>query len=163
MLVVADTSAINYLILIQQELLLPTLYTRIIVPSAVLRELQDPETPASVRAWVAYPPAWFEVQAPPPLALSVLPTLGAGEREAIGLAEDVRADLLLIDERDGRRAARRRGLSVIGTLGVLEEAAVRALIDLPRVLAQLQDTTFYVSAALFEELLARDAARKRRL
>ena len=67
---------------------------------------------------------------------------------------------MLIDERDGRRAARSRDLAVIGTLGVLEEAAVRGLIDLPTALARLQATTFYASAALFEALLARDAARK---
>ena len=46
MLVVADTSPINYLILIQHELLLPTLYTQVIIPPAVLRELEDPETPS---------------------------------------------------------------------------------------------------------------------
>ncbi len=47
-----------------------------------------------------------------------------------------------------------------GTLGVLERAAIRRLIDLPRVLARLQTTTFRARAALFQELLARDAARK---
>ena len=160
MRVVADTSPINYLILIQQELLLPVLYTQVIIPPAVLQELQDPETPEAVRTWVAHPPVWFEVHALPPLASDVLPALGAGEREAIVLAEAIQADFVLIDERDGRRAARSRDLAVTGTLGILEEAAVRSLIDLPSVLAQLQATTFYASAALFEELLARDAARK---
>jgi predicted nucleic acid-binding protein len=57
MLVVADTSRINYLILIQHELLLPALYTHVIVPPAVHHELQDPETPLAVRAWIVHPPA----------------------------------------------------------------------------------------------------------
>jgi predicted nucleic acid-binding protein len=161
MLVVADTSPINYLILIQHERLLPTLYTQVLVPPAVLRELEDPETPEAVRTWVAHPPAWFARRAlQQPLAETVLPELGAGEREAIVVAEEVQADFLLIDERDGRRVARSRALAVIGTLGVLEEAAARGLIDLPSALAQLQATTFYASPALFEALLARDAARK---
>jgi predicted nucleic acid-binding protein len=161
MLVVADTSPINYLILIQHELLLPTLYTQVIIPPAVLRELEDPETPEAVRTWVAHRPAWFEVRTPQqPLAEAVFPALGAGEREAIVVAEEVQADFVLIDERDGRRVARSRALAVIGTLGVLEEAAIRGLIDLPRALARLQATTFYASSALFEALLARDAARK---
>lgn len=162
MLVVADTSPINYLILIQHELLLPTLYTQVIIPPAVLRELEDPETPGAVRTWVAHRPAWFEVRTPQrPLAEAAFPALGAGEREAIVVAEEVQADFVLIDERDGRRVARSRALAVVGTLGVLEEAAIRGLLDLPRALARLQATTFYASPALFEELLARDAARKR--
>lgn len=161
MLVVADTSPINYLILIQHERLLPTLYTQVLVPPAVLRELEDPETPEAVRTWIANPPAWLERRAPQqPLAATAFSVLGAGEREAIVVAEEVQADFVLIDERDGRRVARSRALAVIGTLGVLEEAAIRGLIDLPHALAQLQATTFYASPALFEELLARDAARK---
>ena len=161
MLVVADTSPINYLILIQHERLLPTLYTQVLVPPAVLRELEDPETPEAVRTWIANPPAWLERRAPQqPLAATAFSALGAGEREAIVVAEEVQADFVLIDERDGRRVARSRALAVIGTLGVLEEAAIRGLIDLPHALAQLQATTFYASPALFEELLARDAVRK---
>jgi predicted nucleic acid-binding protein len=161
MLVVANTSPINYLILMQHELLLPTLYTQVIIPPAVLRERKDPETPEPVRTWVAHPPAWFEVRAPQqPLAEMVFSALGAGEREAIAVAEEVQADFVLIDERDGRRVAQSRALAVIGTLGVLEEAAICGLIDLPRTLARLQTTTFYAAPALFEALLARDAARK---
>jgi predicted nucleic acid-binding protein len=110
----------------------PTLYTQVIIPPAVLRELEGPETPAAVRTWVAHRPAWFEVCAPQqPLAETAFPALGAGEHEAIVVAEEVQADFVLIDERDGRRVARSRALAVIGTLGVLEEAAIRGLIDLP--------------------------------
>jgi predicted nucleic acid-binding protein len=162
MLIVADTSPINYLILIQHDALLPLLYTQVVIPPAVLRELQDQETPEPVRLWVTHPPAWFEVRSPhQQLAATELPDLGAGEREAIVLAQELQADVLLIDERDGRRAARRRALAVIGTLGVLEKAAAGGLIDLPNALAQLQATSFYAPLALFHEVLARDAARKR--
>jgi predicted nucleic acid-binding protein len=73
----------------------------------------------------------------------------------------LQADLLLIDEDSGRREALRRALTVTGTLGVLERAAVRGLIDLPSALARLQTTTFWVKHALIQDLLARDTARKR--
>jgi predicted nucleic acid-binding protein len=67
-----------------------------------------------------------------------------------------------MDDFEGREEAERRALTVTGTLGVLETAAIRGLIDLPSVLAQLQATTFYASQRLYDEVLARDAARKSR-
>ena len=57
--------------------------------------------------------------------------LGAGEREAIMLAEELGADWLIIDDRHGRQEAARQHLPVIGTLRVLDEAAERGLINLP--------------------------------
>lgn len=41
MLVAADTSPINYLILLNQDALLPQLYDRVVIPPAVQRELQQ--------------------------------------------------------------------------------------------------------------------------
>ena len=66
--VLADTSVLNYLILLDQLALLPTLYGRVIVPTVVLTvELPHPDAPAPVRAWVAqrtvHPP-WLERRAP---------------------------------------------------------------------------------------------------
>jgi predicted nucleic acid-binding protein len=139
MLVVTDTSPINYLVLLAQTAILPALYTRVVLPPAVVTELQDMEAPAAV----------------------TFPYLGAGERDAIVLAQELRADVLLIDEEDGRQAARSRGLTVTGTLGVLERAAERGLLDLPRTLAQLLTTTFRVRDELIQGMLARDAARQR--
>ena len=161
MLVVADTSPLNYLVLMQQDTLLPTLYERVMIPPSVQEELQRPRTPQAVRQWVAQPPTWLMVQPPQqPLSRQQFPRLRNGELEAIPLAQELHADLLLMDERDGRRVARGRGVRVTGIIGVLETAAIRGLIDLPSVLAQLQATTFYASPSLYDEVLARDAARK---
>ena len=57
MLVVADTSPINYLVLLEHTAILPALYTRVFLPPAVVTELQDLEAPEEVRAWVANLPA----------------------------------------------------------------------------------------------------------
>jgi predicted nucleic acid-binding protein len=162
MLVVADTSPINYLVLLEQTAVLPALYTRVWLPPAVLRELRDAEAPEPVRAWAAELPPWCEVRRPTALVgAKTLTHLGAGEREAIVLAQEVRADLLLIDEADGRRVALSLGLTVTGTLGVLERAAERGLIELPSTLARLLTTTFRVRDELLQAMLARDAARKK--
>ncbi|MFL6464672.1 MAG: DUF3368 domain-containing protein [Bryobacteraceae bacterium] len=162
MLVVADTSPINYLVLLEHIAVLPALYDRVFLPPAVVTELQDLEAPEAVRAWVATLPAWCEVRRPATLGeTETLARLGAGEREAILLAQELRADFLLIDEEDGRQAARSRALTVTGTLGVLERAAEQGLIDLPSTLARLLTTTFRVGDELIQGMLARDAARKR--
>ena len=162
MLVVADTSPLNYLVLIGQEAILPALYQRVVIPPAVLADLRQPRTPEAVRAWVAQPPAWLEVRQPQrALDARQFPRLGAGEREAIALAHELRAMLLLIDDADGRDVAERHALAAMGTLGILDNAALRGLVDLPSALARLQATTFRARRELFEALLARDAERKR--
>jgi predicted nucleic acid-binding protein len=93
----------------------------------VLRELDHPGAPAAVRAFVRQMPEWIAVRqirlAPDP----TLAGLDSGERDAIQLAKEERADLLLMDERMGVRLARRQGLTVIGTLGVLVRAAQQGL------------------------------------
>jgi predicted nucleic acid-binding protein len=162
MIVIADTTPLNYLVLIHQSHLLPRLYGRVLIPQAVYDELQQERTPAPVRAWVANRPAWLEVrQASVPLD-SKLEELDRGEREAIALALELQADLLILDDRDARVEASRRNLVVIGTLRVLDDATQLGLVDLSRALQRLQQTTFRASAYLVRALLDRDAGRKRK-
>ena len=80
---------------------------------------------------------------------------GRGERAAIALAERVRADLILIDDADGKAEAARRKFRVTGTLGVLRAGADEGLIDVPEVLARLDTTTFYTDHALIERLFGK--------
>jgi len=63
-IVVSDTSPLNYLVLIEQVQVLPVLFGRVVVPPAVMAELQHAGTPAVVRAWAASPPPWLEIRPP---------------------------------------------------------------------------------------------------
>ena len=65
-----------------------------------------------------------------------------------------------MDDRDGRAAAERRGLTVYGTVGVLVRAAECGLVDLQAMLTRLLTTNFRIEARILQEALARDAARK---
>lgn len=160
MLVIADTTPLNYLILIAYVEFLQTLYGRVMVPQAVLDELQHPQTPPPVCAWITQPPVWFEVQAVYGASDASLQHLDPDEQEAIMLAQERQADLLLMDDWEGRQEAERRALQVTGTLGILERAAIRGLLDLPTALTRLQATNFYVKAEIIQVLLDRDASRK---
>ena len=160
MIVVADTSPINYLILIGAIDVLPTLYQKIIVPTAVYDELQSDATPAEVRAWTAKRPDWFAVLPVTVLLDDALRNIDEGEKQAIVLFERTNADALIIDERQGRAAAIKRGIFVIGTLGVLNSAAVKDLLNLPDAIAKLQKTSFRASPTLINLLLQLDIKRK---
>ena len=161
MIVIADTSPLNYLVLIGEAEILQRLYDRVVIPEAVLRELQHPETPAAVSEWIARRPAWVEIEritVPPDQSLLML---GEGEREAIILAQQHGPDvLLLMDEGKGRLEAQRRNLRITGTLGVLNDAASRGWVDLPSAIERLRKTTFRASPSLLQSLLDRDAKRR---
>jgi len=150
--VVADASPLNYLIQIDCEHVLPVLYERVFVPTAVVEELNHRGAVAAVRAWLARAPSWLVVRdvasAPDP----GLAKLDPGERQAIQLARQEHADLLLMDEKLGVRIAREQGLAVTGTLGVLPQAARRGLVDVERALTDLRATDFRGSRRVMEEV-----------
>jgi len=105
---------------------------------------------------MAQRPPWLqvrEVQTAPDAELTG--QLDPGEAEAIRLAQELRADALIMDERRGRRVAAGRGITVIGVLGMLRESYRRGFIDNPIVLAaHLRSLGFRTSRALtrrFEE------------
>jgi predicted nucleic acid-binding protein len=153
MIVVADTTPINYLILIGEIDVLAKLYGRVVIPRAVHEELTHSRAPESVRTWIARPPSWLEILSPASVSYPALAGLDAGEREAIALAEQLSADQLIVDELLGRREAERRGLPVIGTIGVLREAAGEGLLDLQTAIDRLRQTSFHISPAILASLL----------
>jgi len=140
--IVADTTPLNYLVLIQATDILLNLYRKAFIPPAVRAELAHANTPAILRAWISLPPEWLEVVSLKQPIDSTLAHLDAGEREAISLASELQAILLLMDERDGVTIARQRGLKVVGTLAALDLAAARGLVDLQTMFDRLRATTF---------------------
>lgn len=160
MIVVADTSPLNYLVLIRAVDTLQLLYGRILVPRTVASELRQTDTPATVRAWIAEPPEWCEIWPDPPADAS-LSFLDPGERAAITLALAVDSDRLLIDERDGRAEAERRGLYVTGTLGALAEGHLAGLLDFDEALGRLRSTNFRLHPDVEIVVRRRLAAQKK--
>jgi predicted nucleic acid-binding protein len=161
MIVVADTSPLNYLILVGEAELLHQLYGRVLIPQGVLSELEDPGAPSAVVEWTERRPAWLEVRKVTVRLKGASEELDLGEKEAIALAEEYRPHvLLLMDEDAGRREARRRNLRTTGTLGVLDDAAERGLVDLAVAIQRLRSTNFRASDSLLDWLIAHDRQRK---
>ncbi len=159
MLVVTDTSPINYLLLTGYVDVLPVLHGDVVIPQAVARELRDPRTPDLVRQWIAAPPAWCSIQRPQGPVDPALADLGDGEREAILLCQELGADALLTDDTEAYDAGRAKGIAVVRTLALLERAALQGLLDLPTAIARLQETTFYAPAHVMNAMLARYATQ----
>ena len=158
--VVADTSPLNYLVLIGEVDVLAQLYGEVLVPEVVIAELCDQEAPSAVALWASNLPFWIDVR-PTPASEERFERLDEGERAAILLAEAQPSPvLLLIDDADGRAEAERRNIAATGTLGVLRAAGLRDLVDLRAALARLRATNFRCPAGLIEELTAEDAQRK---
>src|SRR6266700_4432918 len=159
-LVVADTSPLNYLVLIGQVEILPALFERIFVPQTVQNELRQNEAPETIRRWIAAPPSWLEIVPTEPVnGDPELLRLDEGERAAILLATQIGADLLLIDDRDGVNVARSRGFAVTGTLGILDLGATRGLIQLNEAVEHLKNTSFRYPADVLDALLARHSPK----
>jgi len=163
MLVVSDTSPLNYLVWIEAIDLLRVLYSRIAIPPEVQSELIVPDAPAAVRAWANHLPDWVEI-CPTDLTLRDDPRwrfLDLGERAALAVALTRQPAILLIDERTGASVAREQSVPVLGTLGVLDEAARRQLISLPKAIERLKQTSFRYPKKIVSRLLEEDALRPR--
>ena len=153
MIVVSNTSSINYLVLIGQIHLLSDLFQQIMIPQAVYRELSDAAAPLSVQAWIADSPDWLITQSVSQPSDEIVDRLDPGEREAILLAQAIHADLLLLDDMKARRVAAEKGLAVAGILGILDQAAMMQLLGLPAAVQSLQQTSFWVADRLLQQLL----------
>jgi predicted nucleic acid-binding protein len=156
-LVVSNAGPLITLAKIQRSQLLKGLFGQIVIPRAVFDEvvLRGAGEPGAEETRNA---RWIEISlAVDVLSVSVLrESLGAGESEAIVLAQELGADLLLLDDALARRKAERLGLKAIGTLGVLLLAKEAGLLDAVKpALIELQRTDFRASLRVYEEVLAR--------
>jgi predicted nucleic acid-binding protein len=160
-IVVSDTSPLNYLLLIQAIDLLPQLFQEVLVPPAVLKELSNSKAPLIVQNWAKAPPPWLTIVDPTARLASTV-RLDLGEAQAISLAKERNILDILIDERRGSRVAAGEGLFPLPTLAVLERAAERKLIDLPQAIDRLKQTTMRITPEILDGALQRDAQRRQR-
>jgi len=130
---------------------LPVLFGDIFAPPAVVEELKHQRSPKAVRQWAQNLPTWLNVRSPRNVQHVV--GLHRGEIEAIALAEELSAKLLLIDAKSGQLAASERAFRVMGTLGVIAQAAIQNLINVEKVSAQLRQTNFRGRIELIQEIV----------
>ncbi len=156
MIVVADTSPLNYLVLIDEVDLLPALFGEVLIPQAVFQELKHPKTPAKVQQWTNQFPAWLEVRTVTSIPSPALMKLDVGEREAIQLALELGISTVLLDETDGRQEAKNLHLEVRGTLGILERGAKLGKINFRHALSKLEQSNFRISPDLRAAFLKRN-------
>lgn len=157
MLVVADTSPLSVLAEIDCLAVLPSLFGQVVIPPQVAAELSHSKAPGRAKDLVANLPGWLQIRHPQ--RVQPIPPLDPGEEAAINLARECGADLLLMDDKEGRIAAEQLGLRVIGAVGVLEEAADADLLDLNDAFRKIRHARFFVSEAVLDDSLRRHARK----
>jgi predicted nucleic acid-binding protein len=151
MLVVADSSPLIVLLNIDSIQILPSLFGDVRIPPQVAVELAQSNRPTLVQEFIGKPPVWLQIVAPS--LGEQIPLLQEGEIAAINLAKELKADLLLINELQGRRVAAERKIPLTGTIGVLEMAAKAKLLDLREAFDRVKQTDFWISPKLLDERL----------
>lgn len=154
MIVVSDATPLNILVRIGHVDVIHPLFGRVLIPPAVRDELTHASTPVEVRNWISSAPPWLEIRAPA-AAIEPVTARNRGEREAIQLAAELKADLILMDDRRPRRIAASLGLAVIGTIGILERASREGFINLADAFQKLLATDFYIDEELISAALRR--------
>jgi uncharacterized protein len=155
MIIVADTTPLSELAKVGQLDLLRELFGQVIVPDEVFEELRAGNHPAALMVLQL---SWLErrsiVEAARVQQLQTRFNLDLGESAAIVLAEELKADQLLVDERAARRVARVRQLPIIGTVGILVLAKQRGLLgEVKLVLDDLRVNGTRISDRLYAQAL----------
>ena len=153
MIVISDTTPLNYLILIERIEILRQLYEQVVIPQGVINEMLSTDSPLAVSQWAINPPTWTTVKSVSRVSNTQVDGIEEGERQAIILAEELGADLVLLDDLRARQIAQARGLNIVGTLGLLADAARRGLIDFPEAVNDLKGTNFRMSEDLLDSIL----------
>jgi predicted nucleic acid-binding protein len=152
-IIVSDTSPIRALHHLGLLNLLPDLFEEIVIPPRVLQELESPRRRFSPVQLAAYP--WLKLRSPANRAQvqELLKEVDLGEAEAIALAVELHAEVL-IDEAEGREVAKRIGLSLVGALGILVRLKQSGLITtvLPLIDRLETELRFFVADPLRTEI-----------
>ena len=157
MTIVSNTSPISNLAVIGQLDLLQQVYGKIIIPQAVADEIAKVTAIYGQAAAVPHQ-AWITIQSVGDLTMVEKlrsKKLDLGESEAIALAHELGAELLLIDEQLGRKITVNEGLNITGLVGVILEAKNKEFISQikPRLDALMMQAKFRISSQLYAKVL----------
>jgi len=163
--VVSNTSPIMNLAIIGELSLLQNQFGEIVIPGAVLEELKvEEDLPGSQNVRDALKVGWIRIETVNlyPLVRALQRDLDKGEAEAIALAIQLNADWVLIDEREGRKAAKSMELKVVGVLGVLLKAKHEGRLgSLRQAIDRLREKAgFYVRTDLCSEIIREGGEEK---
>lgn len=151
MIVVSDTTPLRYLAVLGHLELLPRLFGSVHCPTTVMKECQHPRAPNALREWAEQPPSWLIVSEVDKVAVDLRDALDAGEAAAITLAQHLQAEVILIDEQEGRRCALARGFITAGTLNILAQAGIRDWLDFHATVGRLKtETNFRTTQAVID-------------
>ncbi len=162
MITVSNTTPLRYLIEIEKVHILESLFGRVFIPEKVAEELQRPKTPQKVKDWMQSRPHWLEVKKADLSIFTPQKKINDGEHEAFALALMLKADAVLIDDKDALPEARRLNLQTISLFTILERAAARDLIVLPQTVDEMRKTSFRLPPEdEIQAVLERDQKRKK--
>jgi predicted nucleic acid-binding protein len=156
---VADSGPLHYLALINHADILEHLFEKILAPEAIHAELLHPNAPTPVKLLINSPPVWLQFTQVRDIS-KLSPIVHRGEAQTLQVAIENHVQTVLIDDSQGRKLAHDFGLTVLGTVGILEIAAERDLIELPTALAALRRTNIFVAESILTAAFERDKSRK---
>lgn len=158
MIVVSDTTPVISLMKAGQLELLRQLFGVVYIPETVYRELTDNEAfPEEVRM-VQECEFLYMQKVDNGKSVAILQNftgLDAGESEAIILADEMNSDVLLMDERKGRQVAKKLGIRITGTIGILTQAFDEGILtkeDVERCIERLKESGIRISEKLYQRL-----------
>ncbi len=150
-ILIADSGPLIALTGVEHLDLLRSLYHRIIVPQAVVREITLSRHMSDADHFTPWP-SWMERMETPSSLDAISIILGRGETEAITVARHHVDSILLLDDQQARRVAEALDLKMIGTAGILVRAKNHGIINTVRpILRSMRENGYYLSDRLIEK------------
>ncbi|MDD6654313.1 MAG: DUF3368 domain-containing protein [Treponema sp.] len=159
MTIISDTTPIISLIKINRLDLLEKLFEEVLIPEAVYRELTTNalfENEAKIVKTSSFLKTSSVQNRKSLQLLQAVSGLDDGESEAIILADELKSDVLIMDERKGRKVAEKLGIKITGTVGVLLQSYSENMIssdEIKTYLDQLKNSNIRLSESLIQKAL----------
>ena len=159
MTIISDTTPIISLIKINRLDLLEKLFEEVLIPEAVYRELTTNalfENEAKIVKTSSFLKTSSVQNRKSLQLLQAVSGLDDGESEAIILADELKSDVLIMDERKGRKVAEKLGIKITGTVGVLLQSYIENMIssdEIKTYLDQLKNSNIRLSESLIQKAL----------